>query len=162
MGFSHPNAFGLMIDEEKIDEFITYADETLKEIEFSPSYKVDFIYTADSVNPKDILDIGSMKSLWGQNINEALIVVERINVTKNMVSLMSRDKNPTLKIQLQNGVTCIKFKSSEEEFESFLTDTGCVTITIVGKCKVNRYFNNETPQIIVEDYEVLSRQEYYF
>ena len=158
----HPNAFGLMIDEEKIDEFITYADETLKEIEFSSSYKVDFIYTADSVNPKDILDIGSMKSLWGQNINEALVVVERINITKNMVSLMSRDKNPTLKIQLQNGVTCIKFKSSEEEFESFLTDTGCVTITIVGKCEVNRYFNNETPQIIVEDYEILNRQEYYF
>ena len=29
---------------------------------------------------------------------------------------MSRDKNPTLKITLSNGVSLIKFKATEEEY----------------------------------------------
>ena len=159
----HANAFGLGIKNDQIDEFIAYADEKLKDVEFSPSYKVDFIFSCDTVRPKDILDIGSMKSVWGQNVGEALVVLERVNVTKDMVTLMSRDRNPTLKIQLPNGIACIKFKSSEEEYESFLmNDIGCVTLNIVGKCEVNKYFNNETPQIIIEDYEVVDKKEYYF
>ena len=103
-----------------------------------------------------------MKGLWGQNVNEALVAIERVNVTKDMVTLMSRDRNPTLKIELANGVACIKFRSSEEEYESFITDTGCVTINIVGKCEVNQYFNSVTPQIIIEDYEIVDRMNYYF
>jgi len=103
-----------------------------------------------------------MKTLWGQNIDEAYVAVERLNVTKEMVTLMSRDKSPTLKISLPNGVACIKFKSSEEEYESLLTETGCVTLTIIGKCEVNRYFNSVTPQIIIEDYEIVDRMDYYF
>lgn len=158
----HPNAFGCGIYAKDMDNFIAWTDEALKDIEFSPSYKVDFIYQATDVNPQDILDIGSMKGLWGQNINEALVVVERVNVTKDMVTLMSRDKNPTLKIQLSNGIAFIKFKSSEEEYESFLTETGCVTLNIVGKCEVNRYFSSVTPQIIIEDYEIVDRMNYYF
>ena len=30
-----------------------------------PSYDVDFVYTADDFNGKDILDVAAMKSLWG-------------------------------------------------------------------------------------------------
>jgi len=159
----HPNAFGFSIDESKMEEFIKYSDEKLKNVEFSPSYKVDFIYQSSTLNPQDILDIGSMKTLWGQNINEALVVVEGVHVTRNMVTLMSRDKRPTLKIELPNGVACIKFRASEEEYESLLAEeTGCVVINIVGKCEVNRYYNSVTPQIIIEDYEVVDRMNYYF
>ena len=159
----HPNAFGFGAYTDEIDKFISYSDEALKDVEFSPSYRVDFIFHSISdINPQEILDIGSMKGLWGQNVNEALVAIERVNVTKDMVTLMSRDRNPTLKIELANGVACIKFRSSDEEFESFITDTGCVTINIVGKCEVNQYFNSVTPQIIIEDYEIVDRMNYYF
>ena len=104
-----------------------------------------------------------MKGLWGQNISEALVVVERLNVTKDMLTLMARDK-PThaMKIELPCGVACVKFKVSDEEFESLITEQGCVTLTIVGKCEVNRYYNSVTPQIIIEDYEIVDRMKYYF
>ena len=96
----HPNAFGFSINQDKMEQFIEWSDEALKDIEFSPSYKVDFIYQSSTINPQDILDIGSMKTLWGQNINEALIAVENVHVTKEMVTLMSRDhiiKHTTIK-----------------------------------------------------------------
>lgn len=103
-----------------------------------------------------------MKYLWGQNMEEPLIVIENIAVTKDMLQLMSRDKNPTLKITLPNGISCIKFKSSEEEFENLFSDSGCVTITVIGKCEVNRYFDKVTPQLIIENYKIINKQQYYF
>lgn len=61
----HPNAFGLGIYDEDIDNFIAYADEALKNIDFILTYRVDNIYSQQTVNSKDIIDIGGMKSLWG-------------------------------------------------------------------------------------------------
>lgn len=111
---------------------------------------------------KDILEIGEMKTLWGQELKEALVAVENITITKDMLTLMSKDKNPTLKISLPNGVSCIKFKSSQEELDDLSSEEGAVTINLVGKCEVNRYYNSVTPQIIIEEIEVISRQNYYF
>ena len=158
----HPNAFGFGILDENFDAFVEYADTTLKDIEFSPSYKVDFIHSANNVRPKEILELGNMKNLWGQNVDEPLIAVEHLSITKDMITLMSRDRNPTLKIQLSNGITCIKFKSSEEELESLFSENGCVTINFVGKAEVNKYFNSVTPQLIIQNYEIINRQEYFF
>lgn len=158
----HPNAFGFGILDENFDAFVEYADTTLKDIEFSPSYKVDFIHSANDIRPKEILELGNMKNLWGQNVDEPLIAVEHLAITKDMITLMSRDRNPTLKIQLSNGVTCIKFKSSEEELESLFSENGCVTINLVGKAEVNKYFNSVTPQLIIQNYEIINRQEYFF
>lgn len=103
-----------------------------------------------------------MKSLWGQEMSEALVAIENLSVTRRMISLMSEDKNPTLKIVLPNGVSCIKFKSSKEEFNKLCSEEGCVTINLVGKCENNEYFNHTIPQIIVSDYEIVNRQQYYF
>lgn len=158
----HPNAFGFGILDENFDAFLEYADITLKDIEFSPSYKVDFIHSVNNLSPKEILELGSMKNLWGQNMDEPLIAVEHVAVTKDMITLMARDRNPTLKIQLPNGVTCIKFKSSEGELDSLFSENGCVTINLVGKAEVNKYFNSVTPQLIIQNYEIINRQEYYF
>lgn len=104
-----------------------------------------------------------MKSLWGQNINEALVAIENLKVTKEMLFLMAKGKpSQALKIQLPNGVACIKFRVSEEEYETLFTETGCVVLNVVGKCEVNEYYNSVTPQIIIEDYEIIDRMNYYF
>ena len=159
----HPNAFGTCFTESNVDEFVRYADVKLQDIKFEPSYLVDYIYQANDFNPQDILDIGSLKQLWGQEINEALVAIEHVSITPEMLTLMSRDKHPTLKIQLSNGVACIKFKSGDEELESLTApEGGCIVVNIVGKCEVNRYYNSVTPQILVEDYEIIQKVDYYF
>ena len=75
---------------------------------------------------------------------------------------MSKDKNPTLKITLDNGVACIKFKSSEEEYKSLYSDSGCVIVSLVGRCAINEWMGQITPQILIDDYEIITREEYYF
>ena len=75
---------------------------------------------------------------------------------------MSRDKNPTLKISLKNGVELIKFKSSEEEYETLYSDLGCVIINVVGICEKNVWNGKTTPQIVIKEFEIIERQEYDF
>jgi single-stranded-DNA-specific exonuclease len=149
----HANAFGFGINSHKLDEFINYCDTTLKDFEFTPCYSVDFIFNADNFNPKDIIEIADLKSLWGQGVEEPYIALTNVRVTKNNIQLMSPDKSPTLKITLPNGTTAIKFKFSKKEFEKLNTE-GCLILDIVGRCEINAWGGKVSAQIIMEDYDV--------
>lgn len=157
----HANAFGFGIHNNNLVDFIIYCNETLKDFEFTPCYNVDFIFSSDNFNAKDILDIASMKSLWGQGVDEPYIALTNIKVTKSNLTLMSPDNKPTLKIKLANGVEIIKFKSSKEEYESLLSE-GYINIDVVGRCDSNTWGGRTTPQIFVEDYEITNIVKYYF
>ena len=118
------------------------------------------MYQANDIKVQDLLDIGSMKALWGKGVDEAFIVIKGVKVTKDNLTLMSRDKNPTLKIN-RRGFSIIKFGSSEEEYESILSE-GYVEVDILGTASINEWMGNITPQILVKEMEVVSKQEYYF
>ena len=159
----HDNALGTGILDADIEEFIEASNYMLADFDFSPCYKVDFIYNGHTDNfSQSVIDISRYKSIWGQEIGEPMVAIKNLVVTKNNLMLMSRDKNPTLKITLDNGVSLIKFKSSEEEYEQLYSDLGCVMIDIVGKCDINEWRGNITPQIKIEDYSIVDRQDYYF
>lgn len=148
--------------DDNYEPFIKYANDYLADFDFSPCYKVDFIFDSNNFNGHDIIEIAELESLWGQGIEQPYIAVERINVHKDNITLMSADKNPTLKISLPNGTSLIKFKSSKEEYEKLKSDTGCITINVVGRCARNCWNGMVTPQIIIEAYEITEQQQYYF
>ena len=158
----HANALGVGISDRDFIDFIEYSNEALKNFDFTPSYKVDYIFHNDDMNINDILALANLKSVWGQGVEEPLVAIERVKVYKDNVRLMSADKNPTLKITLPNGMSLIKFRSSKEEFDSFDSNLGCVTINIVGRCERNIWNGIVSPQIIIEDYEIVGKTEYYF
>lgn len=158
----HANALGVGITDEEFKAFIEYSNRELAEFDFTPCYKVDFIFNGGDFRGKDIVEIAELKSLWGQGVDEPLVAIEHINVYAGNVVLMSPDKSPTLKITLPNGTSLIKFKSSQEEYEKLRSETGCITINVVGKCERNIWNGTVTPQIIIEDYEIIGEQKYYF
>ena len=158
----HANALGVGITDEWFNSFIEYSNRELAEFDFTPCYKVDFIFSGSDFRGMDIVEIAELKSLWGQGVDEPLVAIEHINVYAGNVVLMSPDKSPTLKITLPNGTSLIKFKSSQEEYEKLRSETGCITINVVGKCERNVWNGTVTPQIIIEDYEIVGEQKYYF
>ena len=158
----HANALGIGISEAFFREFIDYSNTALADFDFTPCYKVDFIFNGGDFNGNDIIEIAELKSLWGQGIDEPFIAIENIKVLINNITLMSADKNPTLKIILPNGTSLIKFKSSREEFESLQNGSGYVKMNVVGKCERNMWNGTVSPQIIIEDYEITEKEDYYF
>lgn len=157
----HQNAFGLGISANNIDKFISATNEALKDMPTEPIYYVDYIYNGKNVNSQNILDIARMDKFWGQGVSESLIAIEHLKVTKDIVTLMSPDKSPTLKITLPNNVSIIKFGSGEEEYNKFVSE-GYIEINAIGKANLNEWNGNVSAQIMLEDYEIIDSSKYYF
>ena len=157
----HASAMGVGIYKDKVNALVDYSNTVLANYDFSACYDVDYEYMSNDFKAQDIIDIGSMKSLWGKGIDEAMVVIKGIKITSNNITLMSANKNPTIKITLQNGTSLIKFGASQSEFES-LKSSGYTEIDVIGTCAINEWQGMITPQILIKDYEVVGKQDYYF
>lgn len=169
----HQSAFGLGIEcgiiedgseevfGEGIYQFIDYTNDILKDVSSEPIYLVDYIYDGYNVDPQNIIDIAKLEELWGKDVDEPFVAIKDLKVTKDMVQLMSPDKKPTLKITLPNKVSLIKFNSSQEEYEKFISD-GYVCIDVIGKCNKNEWNGFVNAQIFIEDYEIVDSSKYFF
>lgn len=159
----HKNALGVGLEDKNFKDFINYSNSALKDCDFNPFYKVDFIWNFYDFKPNDIIELAELNNIWGQGVEQPLIALENIQITPKDLTLMSPDKSPTLKIQLPNGTSLIKFKSSQEEYESLLpSELGCTSINIVGTCNINEWNGKISPQIQIENYEIIGKKEYYF
>lgn len=158
----HASAFGAAFLDENVDAVRQYFNEHFASFDFTPYYFVDFEKNANNFDPDIILTISEYKYLWGTEVKEPKIAIKNINITKDNIVLMSKDKNPTIKITLPNGIALLKFKSSEEEFENLFSKSGCVVIEVVGTCAINEWNGKITPQIFIENYNIIKRQEYFF
>lgn len=146
----HPNAFGCAIAEDDIEDFISITNEIYKDVPKTPVYHVDYEWNPRSLSPLDVLSLGEL-DVYGQGIPESQVVVRDIPLGESNVTLMGVAKgNPTLKITV-GGVDIIKFRSSQDEYDRMTA--GDSYATVVGKCKVNEYNGNVTPQILVDDIE---------
>ena len=160
----HQGAFGLGIEEQWIEEFVNKTDELLADMPNEPVYYVDYIYEGQEVEPQHIIDIAELDNLWGKDVDEPLIAIKGLRLKKDMVTLMSPDKKPTLKITLNNKVCLIKFGSSQEEYEKLCpkNDYEMKEIDIVGTCNKNEWNGWVTPQIFIENYDIVDSNKYYF
>ena len=88
--------------------------------------------------------------------------MRNIRVTNDNISLL---KGTTLKITVPadgQDISLIKFGSSNEEFEKLNSPLGYVTINVIGHFQKNVWNGFISPQIMIEDYEVVTSQQYYF
>ena len=157
----HQGAFGLGIEESQIKSFIKETDRILKDVSDEPIYYVDYIYNGIDVSSQAILDIASLDDLWGKDMDEPMVAIHDLKINEKMITLMSPDKKPTLKIILPNKVSLIKFNSSQEEYENLCSE-GYIAIDVVGRCNQNIWMNYVNAQILIDDYEIISKAKYYF
>lgn len=90
-------------------------------------------------------------------MDEPLVAIKNVSITKDNINLFGS----TLKISLPENISIVKFKSSQDEFDSLYPGEGCVIIDVVGRCMRNTGWDNG-PQVIMEDYNIVRKQEYYF
>ena len=158
----HQGAFGCAIKDENINPFTKYANEELANFDFTPKYYIDLEYDANYLIPADVLNIANFDNLWGQGIEEPFILVKNLKVSKDNISLL---KETTLKITIPadgQDISLIKFGSSKSEFESLYSDLGYVTIDVIGHFQKNVWNGKVSPQINIEDFEIVGRAVYYF
>lgn len=158
----HASAFGIGIREENLQTFIDKTNELLKDFDTTPCYFVDLEVTADQLNDNEVFAIGSNSDIWGQGLEEPLIAITNIRLTADDIHYMGEKKN-TLKLTFPGRRTSmLKFNIKEEEKEILDPGGGAITITAIGKCSLNHYMGNVTPQVILEDFDIVKQTKWDF
>ena len=148
----HDNAAGASIRDKELADFHKYANEALKDIDFGENvYDVNFIRKATDKDIADIiLDLDQYRYLYGQNIDEPLIYISDINLTKNDIQIIGKNAD-TVKFE-KFGITYIKFHAKDLINKLGLYNE--MRVELVGRPNVNEWMGNYTPQIMIEDLEV--------
>lgn len=155
----HDNAAGLGLQSDKIDEFMEDITNYMSNISSEPIYRIDYAFTEHEINPQRIFDIGSMNDYWGQDIDRAYVSM-KFKVTSDNFRVL---KSNTLQFSPGGGVTIMKFGGTEEEIEEFTIKTnGYKEVLAYCKCNVNEWQGMESPQLIMESYEIIDSCKFYF
>lgn len=158
----HPNAFGLKIYKRDIPQFIEYMNNALMDMSDEPVYYVDYIFKGQQVDANTLLDIANMENYWGTELSEPFIAIENLKITPDMVDIYRKSTN-TIKISLTNGVSIMKFNADEDLCDKLTkNNNGYIEMDIVGKCNANNYMGTITPQIFIEDFNIIDSSKYYF
>lgn len=147
----HANAAGISIPADKFAEFIEATNESYSDIDFTPSYWVDFIWQGKSISPSDVMSLGSVDYLCGQGMPVPQVAVENITLSPTNVTLMGKNRN-TIKVT-DNNVSYIIFGADEDVYNKFISDPN-LTLTVVGEPNVNEWQGTHSAQVIVNDYEL--------
>ena len=149
----HANAAGASILDNNLHSFHQYANEALKDINFNEGmYDVNFIREANAADLEDLIyDLASNTSIWGQNNPEPLIFVPNIYLDAYEYKVIGTNKD-TVRFE-KNGIIFIKFHAID--LIRKLDECNEIKISIVGKPNLNEWQGNITPQLFIEDYEVV-------
>lgn len=149
----HANAAGASILDSNLRAFHEYANEALKDIDFNEGvYDVNFIRRPGSPDLEELIfTLGSDTSIWGQNCPEPLIYIPDIYLDNFDYKVIGTNKD-TVRFE-KNGVIFIKFHATDLIRE--LDECNEIKISVVGKPNINEWMGNKSPQIMIEDYEIV-------
>ena len=148
----HANAAGASILDSNLRAFHEYANEALKDIDFSEGmYSANFVRTANASDLEDLIfTLASAKDVWGQNNPEPMIYVPDIYISGTDYRIMGTNKD-TVKFE-KGTVSFIKFHAADLINE--LQKCNEIKISIVGRPNINEWQGEQTAQLFIEDYEV--------
>ena len=148
----HPLAAGFSLPLKSLDSFTDYANEKLANVNFNEGvYSVDFVKNTTDDIASLIMEIGENNNLWAKGNEEPYIVIKDIVLDPSEVQTMGGNKD-TAKFKV-GGVDFLKFK--DLDFIEKLKSMKEIKITVLGRANVNNFMGNITPQMFIEDYELV-------
>ncbi|MGL6184737.1 MAG: DHH family phosphoesterase [Clostridium chrysemydis] len=161
----HDNAFGFNINKNNIDSLVSTSNYLLQDVEIEDCYWVDYEIPVGRLKPKNIIDIGKWKDVWGNTLQEPQFAITDIYVKPEDVQLLGSKKN-IIKINKTIGdktISFIKFFANEDMYNKMILKSTRglnkktpkkLKFTIIGKFNINEWEGKEYPQIEIIDYEV--------
>lgn len=159
----HQGAFGVGVLDKDFSNFVNTINLLLSEVSFERLYRVDFILDASELTGNLIYELANWRELWGQNIDEPLIAIRGVKLDKSSLRFIGAG-GKTMRIDLpQDRISFIKFFMKEDEIEELTPpDNGMLVLDIIGTFQKNSFNGFTSPQIQIEDYEIVKRVDYYF
>lgn len=158
-GKGHANAFGVNLDVDRVDEAINVMNGVLRDVEYDSTYRVDFILDVEDVSIKLITDLARFEDIICQGIEEPMLAIENINLTKDCFEIFGKNED-TVSFMIDE-IKYVQFKCKEGNYlydwiQNAWDENDSITFNIVGKPSINEYNGVRTPQVIIEDISVIS------
>ena len=158
-GKGHANAFGINLELNKVDEAINAMNNILKDVKYDSTYKVDFILDIEDMSIKLITDLARFEDIVCQGIEEPMLAVENISLTKDCFEIFGKNED-TISFMIDE-IKYIQFRCKEgnhlyDWIQNAWDENDGITFNIVGKPSINEYNGVRTPQVIIEDIVVIS------
>ena len=157
-GYEEPEFSGEILGES-LYQFIEYTNEALKDMVSEPMYYVDYIFTSDEMDTDAVIEIADMGSIWSSSVDEPLIAVQNLKITKGMLNFY---KENTIKITMSNDLVLMLFNTDRETYEKFYSEDGYIEINAVCRCNKNEWNGRTTAQLFIEEYEIIDSCAYIF
>ena len=158
----HQSAFGIKLQLDKLVEAKEKLNEKLINVIYESTYLVDFILDNSEVSLTLINDIEKLGNIIGQGIDESRIAVENIRINKRDIELIGKSSN-TIKF-INNDIEYIMFNCKYgNELLNWINDTwnegSSIEINVVGKPCINEFGNIRTPQVKIDDINIIKTYE---
>ena len=147
----------MSIHESNLEDLLAYANSHITDEGLSNVYYVDYIFEEDEDISPLLLNIAGRPNLWGNDIEEPKIVVERIPFNSSQLFVMGENKDSS-KFN-HNGVEYVKFKDSDYVQNMLGCEHGY--ITVYGSIKQNTWAGRTTAQVLISDY-IIDESSYEF
>lgn len=149
----HDNAAGCSIKNNDLDELHKRANIDLAQYDFGEDYyEVNFERQALNDDLSNLItELANFKDVWSQQNDEPLIYIKDLHFTRKDVQIMGRNQD-TIKI-IKNGIAYMKFfaKDMIEELNQYDE----IKMEVVGKANLNYWNGTVTPQIFIEQYQIM-------
>ncbi|WP_323705920.1 DHH family phosphoesterase [Mammaliicoccus sciuri] len=148
----HANAFGVEFDISVAGTVQDELDNLLLDIDFNDAeYEVDFQWNGYA-DTDTIYELAENTDIWCNGIDEPLIHVKDYVMQKDDIKFIGKTER-TIKFTIQ-GVDCVKFNISEDEKFKIIEAPDTIAMNIVATAGVNTYMGKNTPQLLIEDFEI--------
>jgi single-stranded-DNA-specific exonuclease len=160
----HEKAFGVGIKAEKIDQALEGLDQLIENNESEEEIEFDLELEANEITEELIENVEKFARITGQGVPPPKFLVREVIIQNG--ELLGKKVKETLKLNCENDLAVMKFKTDEEYANHFfkaLEDENnfFVEADIVGTLNLNRYFHFGkkeliiTKQIFMEDYKLI-------
>ena len=151
--FGHASAHGVAVQTKYLDDFVKWFNEKSSKFTFNEnSYEVNFELRPTDEYLYDLcMDIGRYDKLWGGNNPAPIISLQKVHLTNDDVKVQGKNSD-SIKFTL-NGVACVMFKC-KEVIDQLLVNKESI-VSFVGKASINSWMGQKTPQLIIDEIEII-------
>jgi single-stranded-DNA-specific exonuclease len=158
----HQFAAGVGLKKENIAKVILETNKLLQDVDFDKYYNVDFIFEPQDITIELVEKIDKLKNMWGNNVDEPLILIKNIHLNTNNIDRLGANKD-TLKLLIKEEddiqISAIKFKClSDEPLMEKIENNPIgidIKLNIICKLSMNIFNSISQPQAMIIDYQML-------
>jgi len=144
----HENAFGVKIHKDNFQTIVEGVVEKTKDIDTQEMYHVDFSMDGSALTLSFVKMLDKHSNIWGTQFEEPYIHVKNLKGEDIVIN-----EKQTMISFTKGKIKYVLFHPKQEDIDALVNKTP--TLEVIGRASISRWNGEETPQFVIDKYEVM-------